>query len=104
MCKYVLGVGKRMSNIATYGELGQYPLYIDTVLAIFKYWLHINKDAETDKLIKDALQDNHVMFQNKKDCWLRCLFICFVALRPKSTAMVIAKRSVHLTTLFPGQA
>ena len=28
----------------------------------------------------------------------------FVALRPKSTAKVIAGRSVHLTTLFPGQA
>ena len=28
----------------------------------------------------------------------------FVALRPKSTAMVFAGRSVHLTTLFPGQA
>ena len=34
---------------------------------------------------------------------LFCLFV-FVALRPKSTAMVIAGRSVHLTTLFPGQA
>ena len=31
-------------------------------------------------------------------------FVCFVALRPKSTAMVIAGRSIHLTTLFPGQA
>ena len=28
------------------------------------------------------------------------LFVCFVALRPKSTALVIAGRSVHLTTLF----
>ena len=28
----------------------------------------------------------------------------FVALRPKSTAMVIAGRSVRLTTLFPVQA
>ena len=28
---------------------------------------------------------------------------CFVALRPKWTAMVMAGRSVHLTTLFPGQ-
>ena len=35
---------------------------------------------------------------------LRIDIICFVALRPKSTAMVIAGRSVHLTTLFPGQA
>ena len=33
-----------------------------------------------------------------------CFLVGFVALRPKSTAMVIAGRSVHLTTLFPGQA
>ena len=32
------------------------------------------------------------------------LFVCFVALRPKSTAMVMVGRSVHITTLFPGQA
>ena len=33
------------------------------------------------------------------------LFVClFVALRPMSTAMVIAGQSVHLITLFPGQA
>ena len=32
------------------------------------------------------------------------VFVCFVALRPKSTAMVIAGQSVYLTTLFPGQA
>ena len=39
-----------------------------------------------------------------KPGFLVCLFVCFVALRPKSTAMVIAGRSVHLTTHFPGQA
>ena len=39
------------------------------------------------------------------DRWASYLFVClFVALRPKSTAMVIAGRSVQLTTLFPGQA
>ena len=32
------------------------------------------------------------------------LFVCIVALRPKSTAKVMAGRSVHLTTLFTGQA
>ena len=30
--------------------------------------------------------------------------VSFIALRPKSTSMVMAGRSVHLTTLFPGQA
>ena len=33
-----------------------------------------------------------------------CLFVWFVALHPKLTAMVMAGRSVHLTTIFPGQA
>ena len=32
------------------------------------------------------------------------VFVCLVALRPKSTAMVMVGRSVHLNTLFPGQA
>ena len=31
------------------------------------------------------------------------ILVGFVALRPKSTAMVIAGRSVHLTTLFQGR-
>ena len=37
-------------------------------------------------------------------CQSHTWLVGFVALRPKSTAMVIARRSVHLTTLFPGQA
>ena len=31
------------------------------------------------------------------------LFVCFLALRPKSTAMVMAGRSVQQTTLFLGR-
>ena len=45
--------------------------------------------------------------QNVHQTSFVCLFVClfvFVALRPMLTAMVIAGRSVHLTTLFPGQA
>ena len=41
----------------------------------------------------------NLSIQNKYKC-----IVCFVALRPKSTAMVMAEPSVHLTTLFPGQA
>ena len=37
----------------------------------------------------------------KISIFLSCfVFVCLFALRPKSTAMVIAGRSVHLTTLF----
>ena len=36
-------------------------------------------------------------------CSLRLFLFCFVASRPKSTAMVIAGRSVHLNTLSLGK-
>ena len=45
---------------------------------------------------------SHVSLQGTY--WNVGWLVGFVALRPKSTAMVIAGRSVHLTTLFPGQA
>ena len=43
-------------------------------------------------------------FQQISRIIITLILVGFVALRPKSTAMVIAGRSVHLTTLFPGQA
>ena len=44
---------------------------------------------------------------NQTRVWIQdiCKFVLFfVVLCPKSTAKVMAGRSVHLTTLFPGQA
>ena len=70
-------------------------------------------DSEVNKLKKDKHKEKPAKKTKKnpvnlfKDTFTRRLvicFVCFVALRPKSTAMVIAGRSVHLTTLFPGQA
>ena len=49
-------------------------------------------------------KDATVLSVNRMVGHLNSLFVCLFALRPKSTAMVIAGRSVHLYTLFPGQA
>ena len=60
------------------------------------------------KFCEDSLYSFHVMDGKWTERWmypLSCvMFVCFAALRPKSTAVVMAGRSVHLTTLFPGQA
>ena len=44
----------------------------------------------------------HIDRRGAMFCWL--IFFFVVALRPKSTAMVMAGWLVHLATLFPGQA
>ena len=56
------------------------------------------------KFLDLSLSDEDVVFIMLINVKILFNFFCFVALRPKSTAMVIAGRSVHLTTLFPGQA
>ena len=71
-----------------------------TVLPIIRYWLRISKNSETDTLVKDVLQDNYVMFQNKKDCWLSCVYMImkdFTLLRFFNNSQAMARR--HLTDL-----
>ena len=49
------------------------------------------------------IHDSYIIkfdFMNNPFAYLVLAFVCFVTLRPKSTAMVMAGRSVHLTTLF----
>ena len=51
--------------------------------------------SQISQLLLEPVFSNFVYIFRMAKC-----FVCFVALRPKSTAMVIAGRSVHLTTLF----
>ena len=41
-CKYLLGVNEKASNLTVRGELGRYPLLIDVVLSMIKYWVRLN--------------------------------------------------------------
>ena len=58
-------------------------------MAIFKVLCDIQQDVKISEKTSSL---------KKAKTWTSC-FVCFVALRPKSTAMDIAGRSVHLTTL-----
>ena len=59
----------------------------------------------TNKTYKPARQILTILitwFKKLSSQKMVCLFVWLVALRPKSTAMVMAGRSVRLTVLFPG--
>ena len=62
------------------------------IVLSFAYWV----------VLRAFLSSAHLLIFFEK--FFQVYLVGFVALRPKSTAMVIAGRSVHLTTLFPGQA
>ena len=77
-------------------------IYIDTISLIQYCPLCTLRGHSQNFLNYDLFLSlkNVLILANSAVGWL----VDFVALRPKSTAMVIAGRSVHLTTLFPGQA
>jgi hypothetical protein len=53
--KMTLGVSTKTDNMGTYGELGIYPLYIDVVDRMLKYWTYIEHESPNE-LLKDAYQ------------------------------------------------
>ena len=54
-----MGVYRNTANIAVYGELGIFPLYIDAIARTFNYWNFIENESP-NVLLKDALNCNIV--------------------------------------------
>ena len=50
--KIILGVRKSSSNVAVYGELGRYPLYINRYIRIIKFWFKI---IRTNNIIMNSI-------------------------------------------------
>ena len=73
MCRYLLGVNKKTCKLALYGELGRYPLYINIIMNMIKYWLRLYQNTGEDSLLHEALAENIGMVNNNQDCWLSCI-------------------------------
>ncbi len=59
MCKYVLGVHSKSSNIASLGELGRYPMFVDNIIQMVKYWFRLH---ETNNSLLCAALNTNVEF------------------------------------------
>jgi hypothetical protein len=73
LCKSILGVGSKASNLTVVGELGRYPLYIDIVISMIKYWIRLHED-KTNCILKAALDVNNKMHNNGQHCWVSCIY------------------------------
>jgi hypothetical protein len=75
LCKSILVMGSKASNLAVVGELGRYPLYIDIVISMIKYWIRLHED-KTNCILKLALDENNKM-PSSTASQLHCLHILF---------------------------
>ena len=59
-CKYSIGVKQTTINAAVFGELGRFPLYINSLTAIVKYWLKLSNTQHIilQTLFKSMIEDD----------------------------------------------
>ena len=68
-CKYILGVGTTTPNVAVLGELGRFPIFVQTYIKCVKYWLkliHLQDGA----LPKSAYLMLYKLDENGKTNWV----------------------------------
>ena len=53
--KFILGVKRNCSNMATLGELGEFPLLLNAFISLLSFW-HRSTQMQDDTLVKKALQ------------------------------------------------
>lgn len=70
LCRYILAVNNKTCKLALYGELGRYPMYIDVVLSMLKYWTRLKNNKTGDNLLSHALYENLKMVKSNQNCWL----------------------------------
>ena len=71
-CKQLIGVYNKATNIAVWGELGRYPLYIKIVTQMIKYY-HRVACMPQDHLLCRALNMLSDMDSQRKENWYSCV-------------------------------
>jgi hypothetical protein len=75
MCRYLLKVNRKTCKLALYGELGRFPLYIDIIMSMVKYWIRLHDETPKDTVLFEALSENITMVNNNQNCYTSCRFL-----------------------------
>ena len=68
-CKRFLGVPVRTPNKMVYGDLGRFPLFINSYISCIKYWFRL-LEMGNDRQPKTAYEMLLCLDRNGKDCWV----------------------------------
>ena len=55
------------------GEVGRFPLYLDVIVAMFKFYLHLKHDVSDNLFIQCALNECTTTFRTNGRSWLTLL-------------------------------
>ena len=73
--KYILGVHKRTTNLAVFGDLDRTPLFIDIVCTVIKYFGKL-EEINNGSLLCQVFDTSKELHMNGKESWyISALFI-----------------------------
>jgi hypothetical protein len=67
-CRYLLSLPKMASSDAVRGELGRYPLVVQTVMRVIKYWLYI-LNLNYDRILYQCYKYQYNKAERAQNCW-----------------------------------
>lgn len=70
-CKSSLGVNKRATNTAVMAEVGRYPLLLEIIVNMLKYFVRLSNSE--DPLLSEALSVSESLFRQNKNSWYGCI-------------------------------
>ena len=62
-------VGKKATNSAVMGELGRYPLFLEVLLNMIKYWVRLSKINTSLTLLSECLLLSEALHKRNKKSW-----------------------------------
>lgn len=74
-CKKFLAVTQKSPNTLVLGELGRYPLYINTIIKAIKFWLRL-VTLDDDRLPKAAYETSKVLDRRGTKTWATSVKTC----------------------------
>ncbi|CAG2198756.1 unnamed protein product [Mytilus edulis] len=89
--KYLLKVNRKTCKLALYGELGRFPLYIDIIMSMVKYWIRLYNDKPKDALLSEALAENITMIDNNQQFTKNILTIQSITIELKHLTLITDK-------------
>ena len=77
--KYVLGVHRKATNAAVFGELGRFPIAIEVLCNTIKYFQRLH--SEPTNLLAGALIESYNLYENKQKSWMSSIYFVFKYLK-----------------------
>ena len=92
--KYSIKVGQKATNSAVMGELVWYPLFLEVLLNMIKYWVRLSKINTSSTLLSECLLLSEALHKQNKKSWYASIDTILKYLNVSAKSILTTKRNI----------